>query len=574
MEGNKTISKIQIEVSNVLKNMGVESPNVQFVKPPDTKFGDIATNAPLSYAKELKDNPINIAEEIAKNLNTIKEIEKVEVVNPGFVNIHLNNEFYFSILKEVSKNFGKNTSLKKQKWAIEHTSPNPNKALHLGHLRNNLIGMSLVRVIKANGAKVVSDAVLNDRGIAIAKLMWGFLKFMRKGDQPVDVKYFVKHKNEWFTPEEKNLLPDLFINECYVLGEKDSQENDKEIRNLVLKWEEGDKDVWKLWKHTLDYAHKGINRTLNRLGSHWDKVWYEHKHYKKGKEYVLAGLKKGIFEELEDGAVLTKLDEYNIPNTILLKNDGSSLYITQDIALTAMKKKKYKADRLMWVVGSEQSLALKQLFAICEQLEIGKIEEFEHAQYGYVGLKENDSFTKMSSREGNVVLIDQLIDVVKEKIGKEFKDSKDTEKLALAAIKFSFLKATRTQGLTFDIDQSVEITGDSGIYILYTYARIQSLLRKGKVGKKKNMEIGNEKELLKKFIYFGDSITKSKNDLSAHHIAHYLIELCSEFNSWYAKETIIDGTENEKYKLAIAQATGVIIKNGLDLLGIETVDQI
>ena len=285
--------------------------------------------------------------------------------------------------------------------------------MHLGHLRNNLVGMGIVRLLKWNGAEVASDAVYNDRGIAIAKLIYGFLAHMKKDESlPTDVSVWSGNKDKWYTPKEKEMKPDVFVTECYVLGEKDFKndpEIEKKTRELVVKWENDDKTVWEIWENVLSYAYQGINNTLNRLGSHWDKIWYEHEHYQDGKDFIEKGLEKGIFQKLEDGAVLTNLEKYNIPDTILLKKDGTSLYITQDIALTSLKKKTYNADKLVWVIGPEQSLAMKQLFTVSEQLGIGKVEDFTHVPYGYVGLKDGDGgFKKMSSREGTVVLIDDV----------------------------------------------------------------------------------------------------------------------------------------------------------------------
>ena len=463
--------------------------------------------------------------------------------------------------------------------------------MHLGHLRNNLVGMSLVNVLSWNGAHVISDAVDNNRGIAITKMMWGFLEYMKKEkNTPTDLTHWISDPQKWYTPEEKGLLPDIFATQCYILGESDFKENkevENTVRNLVVQWEADNNDVRKLWSHVLSYAYEGMKRTLDRLGNHWDKVWHEHEHYQEGKKYVHDGLKKGIFRRLEDGAVLTDLIKYNLPDTILLKNDGTSLYITQDIALTALKKETYKANKLIWVIGPEQSLAMKQLFAVCEQLGFGQLGEFTHVSYGYVGLKDaNGGFKKMSSRAGTVVLIDDVIDSVKSKILARLSIKQDdqsdddlnkcSEKLALAAVKFSILKSDRNQDLTFDADESIKTTGDSGIYVLYAYVRTQAILRK----KQKddlvpdNIDDGLELDIVKQLMFFPTVVNRAKEDLSTHHIAQYLLELCSAFNSWYSKETVLDGSERESYKLAVTKSVGIVIKNGLSILGIDTVEKI
>lgn len=592
----KAISDIESAIADFLSNCGIEGAEVNLEKPSDFKYGDMSSSVALKYAKDVGKNPHEFAQSICDYLITqkLKDIEKVEVAGPGFVNVFFDNAFHRALVMEIiqlSEAYGRNLSLKDTKWVVEHTSPNPNKAMHLGHLRNNLVGMSLIHILSWSGADVVSDAVDNNRGIAIAKMMWGFLEHMKKdANIATDVKSWVADPQAWYTPEEKELLPDIFITKCYVLGEADFKENkdvEKTVRNLVVLWEEGNDDVRKLWSHVLSYAYKGMERTLARLGNHWDKVWHEHEHYQEGKKYVRDGLKKGIFRKLEDGAILTNLEKYNIPDTILLKKDGTSLYITQDIALTALKKTTYNADKLVWVIGPEQSLAMRQLFAVCEQLSIGKMSDFTHVPYGYVGLKDSGSgFKKMSSREGTVVLIDEVIDNVKEKILEKLETERNnqvdknlnklSEKLALATVKFGMLRSDRSQDLIFDAEQSTKTTGDSGIYVLYTYVRTQAILRKKQEEEPMpyNINTGLELDVVKQLLFFPMAVNRAREDLSAHHIAQYLLELCSAFNSWYGKETVLDGSEREGYKLAVTKSVGIVIKNGLAILGIETVDEI
>jgi len=592
----KTIAAIKLAIIDFLSDHGISAPEVNLERPSDSKHGDIATNAALQYGKEIKIDPYDLANCICEYVSAKKlaGIEKVEAVKPGFVNITFSATFYQNLVQEIAhspETYGRNNSLSNSKWVVEHTSPNPNKAMHLGHLRNNLVGMSLVRVLEWNGADVVSDAVDNNRGIAIAKLMWGFLAHMKKEENiPTDVGYWVSNSQKWYAPEEKGLLPDIFVTECYVLGESDFKKNkdvENVVRKLAVQWEAEDKDVRLLWSHVLSYAYEGMNRTLTRLGNHWDKIWHEHEHYQDGKKYVYEGLEKGIFKKLEDGAVLTNLEQYGLPDTILLKNDGTSLYITQDIALTALKKQNYNADKLVWVIGPEQSLAMRQLFAVCEQLGIGKISDFTHVAYGYVGLKaEGGGFKKMSSRAGTVVLIDDVINEVKVKVAQRLKDNQidpvndgvgdRAEKIALAAVKFNISKSDRVQDLTFDVEQSIETTGDSGVYILYAYVRTQAILRKAQnlPSVPDHVDSGLEIDVIKQIAHFPTVVNRAKEDLSAHHIAQYLLELCSAFNSWYGKETILDGSEREGYKLAVTKSVGIVIKNGLAILGIDTVEEI
>ncbi|MCD5381314.1 MAG: arginine--tRNA ligase [Candidatus Pacebacteria bacterium] len=585
------------EITVWLQAAGVDNPVVQLDRAASPDFGEYSTNVAMRYAKQLDKKPFELAEELAAFLHNkqINSLSKVEAMNPGFVNLHLAAVVKVRHLESIlgaEDSFGSNQALKGEKWVIEHTSPNPNKAMHLGHLRNNLVGMGIVRLLKMSGADVTSDAVYNNRGIAIAKVMYGYLAHMKKDDStPTDIDYWVEHKTEWFTPIEKEMKPDVFVTECYILGEQDNTANqdvEKEIRQMVVDWETGNQAVLNLWEVVLEFAYEGIDRTLNRLGNSWDKIWYEHEHYQQGKKYVETGLEKEVFQTLDDGAILTNLEsDYDLSDTVLLKNDGTSLYITQDLALTDLKKKTYNADKLVWVIGPDQSLALKQLFAVCEQLGIGNRDDFTHVAYGYVGLKDEDGgFKKMSSRAGTVVLIDDVIDEVKASIRERFDEDERhdestrealSEKLAIAAVKFSFLRSDRNQDLSFDIKQSVDVHGDSGMYVMYSFVRTQSILRKGSGSStvvSVPSELGEEASLVRSMVYFDEVVKKSTDDLSVHHVAQYLLEVSSLFNSWYAKETILDGGEQEGYKLAIVKAAGIVLKNGMAILGIDTVDEI
>jgi arginyl-tRNA synthetase len=587
------IKKLKKYIIDYFSDLGVKSPEINFDKPALIEHGDLSSNAALKYAKELGKNPSEIASGIIDLLKNKKvvEIDDIKFAHPGYVNIYFNTKFTKEVLEDIlsmKDEYGSSEKLKNKTWVVEHTSPNPNKAMHLGHLRNNLVGMSISRLLEFCGAKVVCDSVDNNRGIAIAKLMWGFLSHMKKADKtPVSVSYWHANKNEWKDPEDLNILPDKFVSECYVLGEVDFKKDkvvEEKVRNLVVEWENNDKLVRELWAHVLKYSYKGINRTLDRVGNRWDKVWHEHEHYQSGKEYVKKGLKKGIFTELDDGAILTNLSKYKLTDTILLKNDGTSLYITQDIALTALKKKEYNADKLLWVIGPEQSIAMKQLFAVCEQLEIGKLNDFTHIPYGYVGLKTSEGYKKMSSRKGTVVLIDEVIDLVKNKVLERLSsDSKKgatndviSEKMALAGVKFGLLKVERVQDVAFDIEKSADMQGDTGVYLLYTYARINSILRKANSEKliidPKSSEVA--KDIVKNLAMFNSVVERSLDNYSVHHIAQYLLKLTSEFNRWYSKEKILNGDDAQAHKLAVAKSVSIVLKNGLVLLGIDTVEKI
>lgn len=572
-------------------DLGATTTAVSFVRSKDAGQGDIATAAPFAVGKMLKMAPLQAAEAGATAILALKDarVATAEAALPGFINVTLSATFLSSLLETIraDNTYGESATLKGETWAIEHTSPNPNKAMHLGHLRNNLVGMSAVRILKASGANVISDWVDNNRGIAIAKLMWGFLAHKKKNtDAPTDITYWFAHQDEWQTPEGAGQLPDVFVGECYVAGDTDAKDPEIEarVRDMVVSWEAKDEMVWALWKHVLSYSYAGMERTLARLGNHWDHAWHEHEHYEEGKRFVDEGLAKGIFKKLEDGAVLTDLAAYDIPDTILLKRDGTSLYITQDLALTALKKEKYHADRLVWVIGPDQTLALRQLFAVCEQLGIGKVRDFTHVSYGYVALADGEGGRKkMSSREGTVVLIDDVIDTVKQALMERSTDEgrellgATAERLALAAVKWSVLRADRTQDLIFDVDRSIELKGDSGIYLLYTYVRARSILRKAEgasVGGG-TLEGVSEKALglLRLLAHYPYIISRAREELSVHHVAQYLLEIASVFNTWYAEEQMLAEDASRSERLAIIEAFTNIVAHGLALMGIETVEE-
>ena len=571
-------------LETVLENLGISQVAFSLEHPTELSHGDYATNIALVCAKTVGKNPKALAEEIVAELQkmNISEIESVSVAGPGFINITLAPKFFKESIPEIISDrgeFGSNKNLKGQTWVIEHTSPNPNKAMHLGHLRNNLTGMAIANIAEANGVKIIRDEIDNNRGIAIAKLMWGYLKFGRKDGDTAhgDVSYWANHSDEWKTPEDAGMRPDRFVDQFYVLGAEDFRNEAVEntVRDFVVKWEAHDKIIWKLWEKVLNYSYAGQKLTLERLGNKWDNVWHEHEIYQEGKELVSEGLKKGVFRVGDGGAVVTDFKDEKLSDTVLIKSDGTSLYITQDIALTKLKREKYNADKLFWVIGPEQSLALKQVFRVCDQLGIGKESDYVHIPYGYMSIMKNGQIEKMSSREGNVIFIDDLVDLVKEKVVEKLSEKNDAlaETIALGAVKFSILFTGRLTDTAFDIDRATNLEGDSGPYLQYTHARISSMIEKaGKenISLKYNAELESVSELERTVYRLPEVIENALAEYAPNHIATFLIEVARAFNSFYGEKKIVD-VENKElsaHRLAIAEATRVVLKNGLGLLGI------
>ncbi len=560
--------------------------NVLLEIPENETFGDYSTNVALQMGGNPKEEADKLADLLRKNPKLTKLVSKIEVAGPGFINFWLRKDALVNNLIEIDskkEKYGFSQEVKGQTWEIEHTSPNPNKAMHLGHLRNNITGMAMANLGKAIGAKVIRDEVDNDRGIAIAKLMWGYLKFGRRdGEYKTDINYWFDHQDEWKTPEEANMRPDRFVDMLYVKGSEDfekGEEIEREVRQLVVDWEAENHINRVLWEKVLKFSYQGQELTLKRLGNIWDKIWHESDHYKKGKELVELGLKKGVFKKLPDGAVVTDLAKYRLPDTIVIKKDGTALYITQDLALTKLKKETFKADKMFWVIGPEQSLAMKQMFAVCEQMGIGKIRDFTHLAYGYMSIKGRG---KMSSRLGNVLYIDDLLDLAKERVKKimakeDFPDKEIeqiSEVVGVGAVKYSILRVGRMQDMAFDITESISLEGNSGPYLQYTVVRTNSVLAKSTLkgetlqGKYSNL---NDEELsvLRSLVRFNDVIITAAKSYSPNLLANYLFDLAQKFNAFYDSNRII-GSDSEAFRLRLTFGVGQVLKNGLTLLGIAT----
>ncbi len=594
MEENTTMQSVREKLSEAIEKtlgkLGIEAPGFSLEHPQDETYGDFSTNAAFLAGKKLGKPPLHLAEELKENFPSLDFISDVSVAKPGFLNFRVKSEVVASELLDIlrlQEKYGSNSKGKGKKWLLEHTSPNPNKAMHIGHLRNNVIGMALAKIWEFSGIKVTLDCIDNNRGIAIAKLMWGFLQFARKtpaGTATIDSWF--SHQDDWHTPESEGMRPDRFVDDLYVKGEKDFSENEesaKAVRKIVVDWEAHDKKVWALWEHVLKYSYEGQSRTLARLMSRWDKVWHEHEHYEKGKEFVERGLREGIFRKLEDGAVLTDLEsKYGIADTILMKSDGTALYITQDLALTELKHDAFDAGKMFWLIGPEQSLAMRQMFAACDQLGINRYDDCIHLSYGRMNIKGQG---KMSSRLGNVIYIDDLIDLAKEEIMKRMDDSQFSkeeaesiaEKVAVGAVKYSILKVGRTMNMEFDIESSIAFEGNSGPYIQYTCVRTQSLLKKleEEVDFKKIVipdSLNIEEESLLRYLYrFGETVLESTESYSPHFVCTYLHELSKRYNALYNEHMILREPDEKMrhFRILLTAATGQILRNGLTVLNIE-----
>jgi len=635
--------QIKKDLTAVLKKLKISPKKLVLEHPVNLDYGDYATNIAMIIFQKARLpspggeatggqgktgflTPVDLANKIVntwRSLGLPEYLAKIEVAPPGFINLKLSPEFLSTELVEVlkkGKRYGEGNLLKGKRILLEHTSPNPQTTIMLGHLRNNFLGMAAANILEFQGAKVVKDCVVNDRGVHVCKAIWGYLVFGQKKskltksqllnfkkipdgrikalgkkiDWSKSLEEWTKKKSSWLTPKGLRLKPDHANLIWYVLGSRAYDLSEKvrqQVEEILLAWEAEDKGVWQVWKQILDWSTKGYQETYKRVGSIHDWVWRESDHYKQGKEIVKLGLKKGVFRKSE-GAIVTNLANYGLPDTVVVKVDGTALYITQDLALTKLKTKQFPSDLYIWDIGEEQSLYFKQLFAICEQLGIGSLEKFFHLSYALINFKGGG---KMATRKGEVVKADEILDELEGRALEIIKNSNQklrgkltksqlnnlAKAVALGAIKYSLLKFSRSTTIYFDIDESLALEGNSGPYLQYTYARCQSVLRKGKLMGiftiRDRLSIcepvsGEEKSLLRTIYKFPEIIEEAAKNYSPNLICNFLFDLAQKYNLFYNKLPILKAESPElvEGRLALTTAVGQIIKNGLNLLGIQT----
>lgn len=526
--------------------------------PKDSSLGDYAFPC-FSLAGKMKKNPVIIAQELAQKINLKNtEVKQVNAYINFFISkSQLAEQTISQILKEKEK-YGKIKG--KGKVMVEYETPNTNKPLHIGHLRNAAIGMAISNLLEFSGNNVIKADLFNDRGVHICKTMYA-------------LKYLSKKK----IPDKK---PDHFIGDLYVLFNKKSKENpklDEEVLAMLQKWEQGDKETLVLWKKIDSWATKGIMETDKTFGNKFDVYFRESEFYKKAKPVIEKAIKKGFVKETEEGfqAIL----EPELPNKTVLRKDGTSIYITNDIALVPHKFEKYKLDYSYWVVGNEQNLYFQQLFKIFEKIGYSWVKDCKHISYGMVNLPEG----RMKSREGRVVDADDLIEEMKnlalKEIEKRHKLSKNQAesralKIALAAIKYFLLRIDISKDMIFNPEEAISFEGETGPYIQYSHARASSIIKKSKKKTSLNFSSLEEKEfsLAKKLAIFPEIISSSSKNLNPNLIAHYAYELAQIFNEFYHECPVI-GDKNESQRLALVQAFKIVIKSSLNLLGIDVMEE-
>lgn len=570
----QTIYQIEINDSNVLVNT---------TKPEFT--GDY-TVVLFAFVKQLKKSPDAIGNDLGKYLleNNADLFKDYNIIN-GFLNFSINPGYWTNFLQHSFNHtaFGMQDVTGK-KVIVEYSSPNTNKPLHLGHLRNNFIGWSVSEILKANGNDIVKTCIVNDRGIHICKSMIAWQMF---------------GNNE--TPESRNMKGDHFVGDYYVkfndeykkqvdeliasgtgkeVAEKEAPIL-KETQNMLKKWEEGDAEVMNLWRRMNGWVYKGFDETYKRIGSDFEKIYYESETYLLGKDIVDDGLKKGVLYKKDDGSVWIDLTPDGLDEKLVLRKDGTSVYITQDIGLAQQKFEQYPAEESIYVIGDEQIYHMKVLKLILQKLEAPFAAGIHHLSYGMVELPSG----KMKSREGTVVdaddLVDEMIKISKEKteeLGK-VKDFTPEEldtlynTIGLGALKFYLLRVDPKKKMIFNPEESIDFHGFTGPFIQYTHARIKSILRKEKPAGTHLADddlLPLEKEVIIQLEQFPTAIKDAGKELDPSKIAIYIFNLAKTFNSFYSEHSIANAESSAKkeLRLQLATLTSNVLKSGMHLLGI------
>jgi len=567
----------------------LQTTNIIFQKTRKEFEGDF-TLVTFPYTKDTKKSPEQLGTEIGEFL--VKSIQHISAFNvvKGFLNISLSNAFwlgYFNSVKDI-KNLGlKNENSSGKTVMLEYSSPNTNKPLHLGHVRNNLLGYSVAQILKANGHKVIKTNIINDRGIHICKSMLAWQKFGNgetpessgmKGDHLVG-KYYVE-----FDKANKAQIAEL------VKEGKTKEEAEKssplmlEAQEMLRKWEAGDKEVVDLWKTMNGWVYKGFDETYKILGVDFDTLYYESNTYLLGKEVIQEGLAKGVFYKKENGSIAIDLTKEGLDEKIVLRGDGTSIYITQDLGTAIERFKTYpELKQLIYTVGNEQDYHFKALFKILEKLGYDWAKECYHLSYGMVELPEG----KMKSREGTVVDADELLqemydtaESTTKELGKvegfsevELKELYRT--ISLGALKYFILKVDPKKKMMFDPKESIDFNGHTGPFIQYTHARIKSVLRKAELdfsSENKTIVLNSlEKELVKCMYDFAATVDEAGKTYSPALIANYVYEFTKLFNRFYHEFSILkeEDLELKKFRLQLTQLSGQIISNAMNLLGIK-----
>ena len=554
------------------------------------------------FLKTSRKKPEDTAQEIGEWLKAQSEVVSDFNVVKGFLNLVIAPAAWISLLNDIhaDEHFGeKQATADSPLVMIEYSSPNTNKPLHLGHVRNNLLGWSLAQIQAANGNRVVKTNIVNDRGIHICKSMLAWLKWGdgvtpetagKKGDHLIGDFYvaFDKHYREEVKQLQAQYVAEGLDEEKAEEKAKQEAPLIKEAHDMLVKWEQNDPEVRALWEKMNNWVYAGFDETYKALGVGFDKIYYESQTYLKGKAKVEEGLAKGLFERHDDNSVWADLTNEGLDQKLLLRSDGTSVYMTQDIGTAEMRFQDYPIDKMIYVVGNEQNYHFQVLSILLDRLGFKWGKELVHFSYGMVELPNG----KMKSREGTVVDADDLIEAMIEgakKVSEEAGKSKDLSEAerneiaricGMGALKYFILKVDARKNMLFNPEESIDFNGNTGPFIQYTYARIRSILRKATeqginvpTALTADNSSLNQKEidLIQKMSAYAAAVEQAGKDYSPSGIANYCYELTKDFNSWYHDYSVLnaDDEQTKLVRLVLAESVAKIIKNGMALLGIE-----
>lgn len=580
---------LQKEISTLIENLYQVQDVVLDVQENKTEFEGDFTVVTFPLVKLVKKSPDVVAMELGGALSASSDLVAGFNVVKGFLNLLIKNRAFLDNLSLSAQSFEANVKAK-GKVMVEYSSPNTNKPLHLGHVRNNLLGYSVAQILKEAGYEVTKTQIINDRGIHICKSMVAWLE--RDGNE---------------TPESTQLKGDKLVGQYYVyfdslykaevkelvaegMSEEEAKKQApimKKAQAMLLDWEKGDSQVRELWEKMNGWVYEGFAQTYKRLGVSFDQVQYESNTYLLGKDLIQQGLNSGVFYRKEDGSVWVDLTEEGLDHKLLLRSDGTSVYMTQDLGTAVERFKENDIEKLIYTVGNEQDYHFQVLFKILKKLGYGWADQLYHLSYGMVELPEG----KMKSREGTVVdaddLMEEMFSTAMEKaqeLGK-LENLSNEEKLAsyetvgMGALKYYLLKVDPRKKMLFNPKESIDFNGNTGPFIQYTYARIQSLLSKAEYKVLEEVPAvelnASEKQLIMQLSNYKEVVERAAESLSPALVANYLYELVKSYNSFYQNNPILkqDQEDTKQFRLYLSALSALVIKKSLGLLGIGTVDR-
>ncbi len=531
---------------------------IEFAPVPRGQTGDLAMKFFL-LAKSEGQSPVQIATRVSEILQECDFIEKTELVGP-YLNLYFAPKQFFENVFKTPLN---GTCSAGQNIVIEFSGPNTNKPLHLGHMRNHALGISVSNLLESVDAKVHRVNIINDRGVHICKSILAYQK--------------------WGNNEEPNKKSDHFVGDWYVKFNEESKKDETlidEAKAMLVKWESGDEEIKNLWKKMSSWALNGHAETYKRQGVSFEKEYKESEYYQEGRTLAENGLEKGVFQKRDDNAIVIDLTDEGLDEKVILRADGTSIYLTQDLAVATARMKDFEPDQMMYVVADEQNYHFKVLFTCLNKLGLIDPKHLHHLGYGLVNLPDG----RMKSREGTVVdadnLMDELHSLATEEIKKRHEDWSEeeiretAEKIQNAAWKFYLLQTSPKKTITFDAKKSIAFEGATGPYLQYAAVRIQSILRKA--SKQKNINAENylgeaEKDLGAKILAFPDVLNRAAENLNPTYVATYLLELAQDWSSYYAANSVLKAETPELISARIALAEKVlnVLEKGMEILGFQ-----